>query len=354
MTTVLIAGVPMALGVAVSGFGRLRRDAGKKPGRSGPPPLLGVRRRGEHQEAEKPSTARESAQAATQVAAAIVSETLAGTVDDVSATDAEQRAIPSESATPVQDAHAAEREIVEDVNRVVEQAKAPVMDVVVVVPQNAPAEMPLAERVLLPPRDGNLRSATTVKEVRRRVTLDGREVTDPLVLDKDGMLGVLETEELPPVDAWEQTRGEREAAFLAARAAAIAEEARLREEDERRDIEARATALAEAERQKKAEQGWWVQLDPEAATEAERMALVSSLVGVKMEWARRVLSRAMREDESKRVRARAIGAMARAGFLDDPTPFDEIMKENDRILNVALREALTPHQDRLWVRNLFA
>lgn len=345
----LVAGVPVMLGIAVLGVNRVRGDARPVKRREGPPPLLGVRRRTDDATVE-PDVAADLADGDGLIVAATDLRDPAYGVSTAEAEEAELSEAACEAPGEAADVSSAVEDDTHDDGAGETQ---PLGGVVVVAPQLEPAAELEGDTVLAPSRrQGIFKSAVAV--VRRFVRRDGVLDEAPVAVAEDGMLEVFEEEHLPDTDAWEATSAEREAGFEAARAAAAAREAELRAEDERRELEARKEAILALEREREANRGWWVQLDEEARSESERMALVSSLGLVRMPWAHRLVLRALREDESIRVRARAIGALARGGWLDDPEPFNEIFAQNDRVLNLAVREALTPHQDRLWVRNLFA
>lgn len=346
----LVPGVPVMLGVAVLGINRVRGNVRPpKRGSEGPPPLLGVRRRTDAV-AELLSAPPEPAgtKAAPGIDDAIQRHAEVPVVVDGVEDGAETVAVEVGAEAAIEPVLAAATP--QDIHEVDEVAG--VRGVRVVAPEiGTPTPIP-EEPVLAPPsRKGVLRSAVAV--VRRFLRRDGILDDVPVALAEDGMLDVLPEEHLPDTDAWEANRAEREAAFEAARAAAAERETELKAEDERREAEARKEAFLALERERE-NRGWWLQIDEDATSESDRMALVGSLGLVRMPWAHKLILRALREDESTRVRARAIGALVRGGWLDDPQPFDEVFAQNDRILNLAAREALMPHQDRLWVRNLFA
>ncbi|HVA27578.1 MAG TPA: hypothetical protein VNF68_05330 [Candidatus Baltobacteraceae bacterium] len=188
----------------------------------------------------------------------------------------------------------------------------------------------------------------------RRISPSGDVVETPIVLAADDTIVEPVTEELPAPETWAGVVIEREEAFRKAKEEADRHDAEAKAEEDRRALEVAALAAAELERQKNLDNRWWISLDTEAETDGERAALASSLSTVSMSWSRKILLRAMNEDTSTKVRARAIGAFVRAGFIDDPQPFYDILSLNDRLLTLAVREALAPHEELVWVRNIFA
>lgn len=138
----------------------------------------------------------------------------------------------------------------------------------------------------------------------------------------------------------------------AERAAAEAEEQRAAEERERLTRAAEAEAAARGEAWTKQ---WYIRLDPDLVEpdERERMLMVSGLGLIRgADWVKKLLLLVLEQEQSERVRARAIGALARAGHVEDPVPFESAAERSDVEQSAVVQAIGSFARDRDWAKNL--
>jgi hypothetical protein len=190
--------------------------------------------------------------------------------------------------------------------------------------------------------------------VDRFETADGEH--DRLLETEAEQRAALEAAEQAKLDAAHR----RELELVAARDAKKAAEAQRTQDAadaaHRREMELlQAQAAARVEADERASL-WYVRLDPDAvnAAEGDRLKMVGSLESVRAPWAGKLLVCALGQDDSERVRARALGALARGGHRASGAPFIEAASRSD-VERWALVEALTPFADESeWIAGLLA
>lgn len=124
----------------------------------------------------------------------------------------------------------------------------------------------------------------------------------------------------------------------------------IRSQSRKEAIEVQEAARAAAEARLAT---WWVRLDPDLSDpqESDRMRLAGSLESVRAPWAARLITVALEQEQSERVRARLLGALARS-HRTDPQPFELALKRS-QIERYAIIEALTPFMgDAEWIADI--